>query len=86
MTTYCIGGPFGSVIEVEIEFPPPCLYCGTPVTLPSMDGPLVCALCDCGCNRDGSKWTEEQYKARHAHCKAMIAKYREAAEKKETRS
>jgi hypothetical protein len=36
-----------AVVEVE-EDPPPCIYCGTSVTGPSMDGPLVCAECDCG--------------------------------------
>lgn len=33
-------------LSVEHEGPPPCLYCGEPVTRPSMDGPLVCGPCD----------------------------------------
>lgn len=33
-------------LRVEHEGPPPCLWCGEPVTNPSMDGPLVCGPCD----------------------------------------
>lgn len=47
-------------IEVEYDYPPPCLFCDQPVTSPSTDGPLVCSHCDCGCNVDGSPWTSEQ--------------------------
>jgi hypothetical protein len=84
MATYFISRfPFASPIEVEIEAPPPCLFCGEPVVHPSMDGPLVCGSCDCGRNRDGSKWTEAQAEERWAHRKAQVAKYRAAAAKKE---
>ncbi len=63
-------------LEIEIDGVPPCLFCGDPVTRPSMDGPLVCARCDCGNNRDGSKWTEEQANERYAHRRAKVAEYR----------
>lgn len=67
-------------LEVEIEAPPPCLFCGEPVTSPSMDGPLVCGSCDCGCNRDGSKWTAEESARAWGRRREQIAKYREMAE------
>lgn len=83
MTIYYISQfPLGPPIEIEIEAPPPCLFCGDPVMHPSMDGPLVCAACDCGCNRDGSKWTKDQADDRWAHRRAQVAKYREAWAKK----
>jgi hypothetical protein len=63
-------------IEVEIVGVPPCLFCGEPVTSPSMDGPLVCGPCDCGCNRDGSKWTHAQAEERHAHQRSRVTAYR----------
>ena len=69
-------GPLRHPIEVEIDGVPPCLFCGEPVARPSTDGPLVCGACDCGRNRDGSKWTEEQAEARYAHWRAMVAEYR----------
>jgi len=63
-------------LEVEIDGVPPCLFCGEPVTSPSMDGPLVCGACDCGRNRGGSKWTEEQAEERYAHRRSKVAEYR----------
>lgn len=69
-------------LEVELEAPPPCLYCGEPVLRPSMDGPLVCACCDCGCNHDGTRWTPAQCDERYAHRSAKVAEYRERAEEK----
>ncbi len=65
-------------LEVEIEGVPPCLFCGDPVTSPSMDGPLVCGRCDCGRNPDGSRWTEEQAEVRYAHRRSKVAEYRSA--------
>jgi hypothetical protein len=56
------------LIEVDLDPPPPC-----------MDGPLVCAWCDCGSNRDGSRWTSAQNLARHAHWITKVAEYRERA-------
>jgi hypothetical protein len=69
-------GLLGRPIEVEIESPPPCLYCGTPVTRPSMDGPLVCGPCDMGRNADGSKWTGAQARERRVHFCTRINEYR----------
>jgi hypothetical protein len=63
-------------IEVDLDEPPPCLFCAAPVTRPSMDGPLVCGSCDCGCNRDGTKWTQKQADDRWAHRRAKIVEYR----------
>jgi hypothetical protein len=63
-------------LEVEIEGVPPCLFCGEPVTSPSMDGPLVCGACDCGRNRGGSKWTEAEAEERYAHRRSKVAEYR----------
>jgi len=81
MTTYYIRQSSGAPLAIEIEGIPPCLFCGEPVHSPSMDGPLVCACCDCGCNRDGSKWTAEQLKERWEYGASMIAKYHEAADR-----
>lgn len=76
---YRIGsGVFTPAVYVEIDGVPPCLYCGEPVERPSMDGPLVCASCDCGRNKDGTSWTSEQAKERYAHFGRMLEEYRAA--------
>lgn len=72
-------GPFQPAIEIEIAGVPPCMFCGMPVTLPSMDGPLVCGPCDCGCNPDGTPWTPDQARVRQAHRRARCAEYRDRA-------
>jgi hypothetical protein len=72
-------GPLLPPITVEFDGPPPCLFCGTPVVEPSMNGPLVCAPCDCGTNPDGSKWTPDQAKEFHEHCRVMVDAYRDAS-------
>ena len=79
MKTYYISQFPRPSIEIEIEGVPPCLFCGEPVSRPSMDGPLVCGACDCGSNRDGSKWTSAQSDARWQHRLEQVAKYREVA-------
>src|SRR5579872_601296 len=81
-TYYISQGMFKPPLEVKIEEPPPCLFCGESVTCPSMDGPLVCGSCDCGRNRDGSRWTDEEGERAWSHCRAQIAKYREASVKR----
>jgi hypothetical protein len=63
-------------LEIELESPPPCLFCGAAVHHPSMAGPLVCASCDMGTNADGSRWTAEQRRVRVAHQSNKIAEYR----------
>jgi hypothetical protein len=63
-------------LEVDLEPPPPCLFCGDPVHRSSMDGPLVCAWCDCGNNRDGTRWTPQQNRDRWEHRRAKIDEYR----------
>jgi glycine/D-amino acid oxidase-like deaminating enzyme len=83
MKTYYISqGLLKTPLEVEIEEPPPCLFCGEAVTRPSMDGPLVCGSCDCGRNRDGSKWTDEERARAWSHRRTQIAKYHEASAKR----
>lgn len=63
-------------IEVQLEGIPPCLWCGDPVTSPSMDGPLVCGNCDCGVNKEThQKWTATEYDARRKHFSDSIEKY-----------
>lgn len=62
-------------LEVSYEGVPPCLWCGVPVKHPSMDGPLVCSLCDCGCVRDANgirRWSAEEYLERQAHRRRVI--------------
>lgn len=62
-------------ILVDLESPPPCLFCGEPVMRPSSDGPLVCGWCDCGVNRDGTHWTPAQFHERWEHRLAKIEEY-----------
>jgi len=74
---YFLGdGMFAPQIVVKIAGTPPCFWCGVPVTRPSMDGPLVCGSCDCGRNKDGSRWTSVQYGTNKQHFVDAIAKYR----------
>lgn len=46
-----------------------CVYCEQPVGALSTGGPAVCPSCDCGNNRDGSKWTSDDFyrQARNAN-------------------
>lgn len=77
MQTYYIGGGLlGEAIEVQLEGPPPCLWCGDPVLSPSCDGPMVCAPCDMGRNKDGSVWAAEGRSERREHFRSEIKKYR----------
>jgi hypothetical protein len=79
VTTYYINQFPQPPLEIEIEGAPPCLFCGETVDRPSTDGPLVCAWCDCGRNRDGSKWSLDQATERYDHRRERIAKYRDEA-------
>ena len=61
-------------LVVEYDETAPCRICGLPVEEASMGGTDVCPWCDCGNNRDGTKWTWQQYnqyvqKARSATAK-----------------
>jgi uncharacterized Zn finger protein (UPF0148 family) len=80
MTQYMIGQntPFTGLPDlcVEYKYPPPCLYCNEPVVSPSADGPLVCPSCDCGYNKDWSKWTTEENIARHKNFAKKINEIR----------
>lgn len=73
---YFIGGGFKPRIALKIAGIPPCFWCGVPVTRPSMDGPLVCPMCDMGKNQDGSKKTTAQYLVGREHFATMIEKYK----------
>lgn len=63
------------VLKIE-EQPPPCMRCGEPVIASSMDGPLICAACDCGVKPNGQKWTFEDYREAMEHQSQYIEKYR----------
>lgn len=52
----------GGEIVVEYNHEAPCRMCGQPVIEASMGGTDVCPWCDCGYNRDGIRWTYEDYK------------------------
>lgn len=82
MKYYISQGFLQPPLEIEIEGPPPCLFCGKLVHEPSMNGPLVCPSCDCGRNTDGSRWTNSEAHERHAHYAAAIAAYRTMIEAK----
>jgi hypothetical protein len=72
MSQYIISHWPGPDLVVEIEDPPPCLFCGEPVDSPSSDGPLVCAWCDLGMRRDGAKWTQEEAEQAWEHRRHAI--------------
>jgi hypothetical protein len=76
--TYYIGMFPG--VKVTIVGVPPCLWCAAPVLRPSMDGPLVCATCDCGINPDGSQWTAQEYAMRRRHFEDTVEQYALAAQ------
>jgi hypothetical protein len=45
------------LIEIEYDETAPCKICGLPVDNASMSGTDICPSCDCGCFRNGEKWT-----------------------------
>jgi hypothetical protein len=47
----------GNDFTVEYDPTLPCWMCDEPVGAASMSGTVVCPSCDCGLNRDGSRWT-----------------------------
>jgi hypothetical protein len=61
---------------VEYEGDPPCLFCNRPVKSPSSDGPLICPMCDMGCNEDGTAWTREENETHHANFSRRIQEIR----------
>jgi hypothetical protein len=82
MTTYFINRAGKLPLKIVYEGVPPCLWCGDPVSQPSMDGPLVCALCDCGLVSDAEgvrKWTASEYQQRSARARSVIAGLEAAA-------
>lgn len=62
-------------IKITVKGIPPCLWCGEPVMHISMDGPLVCPACDCGNHKDGTKWTDADYKRFAENFRKSIEKY-----------
>lgn len=68
MKTYFIPRKGKPDLKVSYAGTPPCLWCDAPVAEPSMDGPLVCGLCDSGLIRDADgtvrKWTDAEYRSR----------------------
>jgi hypothetical protein len=44
---------------IEYNENAPCVMCELPVVSASMGGTAVCPWCDCGKNRDGTKWSGE---------------------------
>jgi hypothetical protein len=73
----------GLYLDVTIVGIPKCLWCELPVTSPSMDGPLVCPLCDMGRNLDGTKWTSSQYDQKRRNFLRRIAEYKGLANPEE---
>jgi hypothetical protein len=47
---------------VEYDDTAPCRMCGQPIIEASMGGTDVCPWCDCGYNRDGSKWSAADFR------------------------
>ena len=50
----------GRTLCVEYDTEAPCRICGLPTGGASMGGTNVCSWCDCGYNRDGTKWDMNQ--------------------------
>lgn len=42
--------------DVEYDDDDPCIICKLPVIEASVGGTAVCPWCDCGYDRDGTKW------------------------------
>lgn len=61
MKTATYTGTDGKKFTVEYDEKAPCIICEEPVGEASMGGTVVCPACDCGRNRDGTKWTNQQY-------------------------
>jgi hypothetical protein len=69
--TYQLVG--GGERTVEYDANAPCWMCGEPVGEASMGGTVVCPSCDCGYNRDGTKWTLAECSAAHERFAAARA-------------
>ena len=52
----------GEIVEIEYDDEAPCRICGKPVFEASMGGTDICPWCDCGRNRDGTPWTEAEFR------------------------
>ena len=63
-------------IEVELEAPPPCLFCDVPVETPSFESPLVCGHCAQSQHPNGARWTYAETQERWAHRRHKIDAYR----------
>lgn len=48
-------------VTLEYDENYPCIWCQLPVGDASMGGTVVCPACDCGINRDGTKWSYADY-------------------------
>lgn len=49
-----------------------CIYCEQPVVEASMDGTAICPWCDCGVNRDGTKWTPQEWQQRFTNARRRL--------------
>lgn len=74
-------GVNGKPMFVPYDADAPCWYCGNPVGEASIGGTVVCPSCDCGSNRDGTKWTWIQYNQRMKHFRRMKEKAEEEVKK-----
>jgi hypothetical protein len=63
-------------IEVELEPPPPCLFCDAAVETPSYESPLVCELCVQSQHPDGTRWTHADTEERWRNRRRRIDVYR----------
>lgn len=60
MKTVTYQGLDGAPFTIEYDETAPCWMCGLPVESASMGGTIICPACDCGRNRDGTRWTPEE--------------------------
>lgn len=66
----------GTSKEFTYEDQDPCMICGLPVIHASMSGTNICAWCDCGNNRDGTKVSMDEWNQRNKRVKAYIEVYK----------
>lgn len=64
-------GTDGKKFQVKYDADTPCWFCGEPVGEASVGGTVVCPACDCGKNRDGTKWSWKQCDQRMKHFRSM---------------
>ena len=61
-------------LERRVGFDPAflCIFCDEPVGALSCGGPMICPACDCGYNKDGTRWTYGEATLRYANARKRM--------------